>query len=87
VQAIAEELGITPAEVMLRRMAELWERGTDQARDRAVQIAAMAAPYVHPRLAHQRLEVKQPEVAVISLEPMSMEEWATRFGPARLAEQ
>jgi hypothetical protein len=87
VQAIAEELGITPAEVMLRRMAELWERGTDEARDRAVQIAAMAAPYVHPRLAHQRLEVEEREVAVIRPEPLSMEEWNAKFAPHHVAEQ
>jgi CO/xanthine dehydrogenase Mo-binding subunit len=80
VQTIAEELGITPAEVMLRRMAELWERGTEDARDRAVQIAAIAAPYVHPRLAHERLEVEQREIAVISPEPLSVEEWATKYG-------
>ena len=75
VQAIAEELGITPAEVMLRRMVELWERGTDEARDKAVEVAAMVAPYVHPRLAAQQLHVQQHEPAVILGEPMSVEEW------------
>jgi hypothetical protein len=74
VQDIAHRLAITPAELMLRRMVELWERGTDEAKDKAVEVAAMVAPYVHPRLAAQQLNVQQ-EPAVISGEPMTVEEW------------
>ena len=56
-QATCLRLGITPAEVMLRRMNTLWKRGTEEAKDQAVQIAAMVAPYIHPRLAAQQLVV------------------------------
>ena len=47
----AVEAGITPIEVMLNAMRELWEEGTSEAKREAARIAKDAAPYVHPRLA------------------------------------
>lgn len=54
----AAEQGITPIELMLATMRELWARACDEAGDvvdlelakQACAIAKDAAPYVHPRL-------------------------------------
>jgi hypothetical protein len=46
----AATLGITPLEVMLRTMRELWALGSEEGRRRACEIAKDAAPYIHPRL-------------------------------------
>ena len=43
--------GITPIEVMLGTMRELWAQGTPEAKREAAEIAKDAAPYIHPRLA------------------------------------
>lgn len=51
--ALAEEAlegGVTPLEVMLERMRELRERGDEESKDKAANIAKDAAPYLHPRL-------------------------------------
>jgi hypothetical protein len=45
------EAGITPIEVMLTAMRDLWEVGTPEAKREAATIAKDAVPYVHPRLA------------------------------------
>ena len=47
----AAESGITPIEVMLGTMRELWAQGTPEAKREAAEIATDAAPYIHPRLA------------------------------------
>lgn len=75
-QAECVRLGITPANVMLRRMAALWKKGTDESKDKAVEIAAMVAPYIHPRLAAQQLVIENR--AVIdgkASAPMSSGDW------------
>lgn len=40
--------GISPLEVMMAAMREAWEAGD---KDKAVQVAEKAAPYIHARLA------------------------------------
>ena len=74
-QAAAE--GLTPLDVMLRAMrdhasADRW--------DEAAKVAAMAAPYIHPRLA--AIDMKSEAdltVYAVSDTPMSTEEWAAKF--------
>jgi hypothetical protein len=51
--------GITPIEVMLGAMRELWEVGTPEAKREAAEIAKDAAPYVHPRLASIDQTIKE----------------------------
>ena len=48
----AAEAGITPIEVMLNAMRELWDQGSAEAKREAARIAKDAAPYVHPRLSN-----------------------------------
>src|SRR4029078_6989276 len=48
----AVEAGITPIEVMLNAMRDLWEEGTPEAKREAARIAKDAAPYIHPRLSN-----------------------------------
>ncbi len=70
-QAAAE--GLTPLDVMLRTMrdhaaADRW--------DEASKVAAMAAPFVHPRLAAVDLSAESRVVIKdISSEPMMDDEW------------
>jgi hypothetical protein len=80
----AAESGITPIEVMLGAMRELWDVGTPEAKREAAGIAKDAAPYVHPRLASidQRINENQP-FALIPRE-LSIEEWQLTYGPKAL---
>ena len=73
----AAEEGITPIEVMLSAMRELWEEGTSEAKREAAKIAKDAAPYVHPRLASINQTVHEPQQYVIyAPEPcLTSEEW------------
>jgi hypothetical protein len=48
----AAEAGITPIEVMLNAMRELWDEGSAEAKREAARIAKDAAPYIHPRLSN-----------------------------------
>ena len=74
-QASAE--GLTPLDVMLRTMrdhaaADRW--------DDASKVAAMAAPFVHPRLAAVDLSAENRVVIRdITDEPLSHDEWAARY--------
>lgn len=74
-QASAE--GLTPLDVMLRTMrdhaaADRW--------DDASKVAAMAAPFVHPRLAAVDLTAENRVVIRdITDEPLSNDEWAARY--------
>jgi hypothetical protein len=43
----AVEAGITPIELMLKAMRDLWDEGTSEAKREAAKIAKDAAPYVH----------------------------------------
>lgn len=73
----AVEAGITPIEVMLNAMRELWEEGTSEAKREAARIAKDAAPYVHPRLASIDQTINEPQQYVIRVpEPCrTTEEW------------
>ena len=73
----AVEAGITPIEVMLTAMRDLWEVGTPEAKREAATIAKDAAPYVHPRLASIDQTVNErPHYVVQVPEPCSTaEEW------------
>lgn len=53
-RALAE--GISPLDVMLRTMRELWSAGK---RAEATKVAKEAAPYVHPRLSAVDADVKK----------------------------
>ena len=76
----AVEEGITPIEVMLNAMRELWNEGTSEARKEAARIAKDAAPYVHPRLASIDQTVHAPQRYVICApEPLSNEEWEAKY--------
>ena len=84
----ATEAGITPIEVMLSAMRDLWEEGTSEAKREAARIAKDAAPYVHPRLASIDQTVREATRFVIQApEPCTTsEEWeenvrAGKYGP------
>jgi hypothetical protein len=65
----AVEAGITPLEVMLNAMRELWDEGTPESKREAAAIAKDAAPYVHPRLSNidQNINEIQPYACVRSI--------------------
>ena len=73
----AVEAGITPIEVMLTAMRDLWAVGTPEAKREAATIAKDAAPYVHPRLASIDQTVNErPHYVIQAPEPCSSaEEW------------
>jgi hypothetical protein len=82
------EGGITPIEVMLSAMRDLWEQDTPEAKREAARIAKDAAPYVHPRLASIDQTVHEPQRFVMySPKPCrTAEEWeaevrAAGYGP------
>ena len=84
----AAHAGMTPIEVMLTAMRELWEEGTSEAKREAARIAKDAAPYVHPRLASIDQTVREATRFVIRApEPCkTSEEWqenvrAGKYGP------
>ena len=84
----AVDAGITPIEVMLNAMRDLWDEGTAEAKREAARIAKDAAPYVHPRLSNIDQTVKEATRFVIRApEPCATaEEWeagvrAGKFGP------
>ena len=84
----AAEAGITPIEVMLSAMRDLWEEGTSEAKREAARIAKDAAPYLHPRLASIDQTVREATRFVIRApEPCTAEEWQENvrrgmYGPA-----
>ena len=81
----AAESGITPIEVMLGAMRELWAKGTPEAKREAAEIAKDAAPYIHPRLASVDQTIKEDRpfalIPEICLDP---QEWEASVRP-RLA--
>lgn len=70
--------GVTPLEVMLGAMRELWDNGNKLD---AASIAKDAAPYMHPRLSNVDLKAEHDLTTfVISGEPISdPEKWAEEF--------
>lgn len=70
-QAAAE--GLTPLDVMLRTMRD---HAAAHRWDEASKVAALAAPYVHPRLAAVDMRSEGTLIVnVISAEPMTEDEW------------
>ena len=81
----AAEAGITPIEVMLNAMRELWDEGTSEAKREAAKIAKDAAPYVHPRLASidQRVHERQQYIIYAPEPCLTTEEWEARVKAGR----
>src|SRR5215510_3032077 len=78
----AAESGITPIEVMLGTMRELWAQGTPEAKREAAEIAKDAAPYIHPRLASIDQTIKEDRPFALLVEPCSSaEEWEAIYAP------
>ena len=79
-RAAAEE-GITPIEVMLGAMRDLWAQGTPEAKREAAEIAKDAAPYIHPRLASIDQTIKEDRPFAVVPGELSIEEWQVTYGP------
>ena len=81
--ALAASSGVTPLEVMLKRMKTLLERGDDKSMKEAVQVAALAAPYVHAKLANVIQENKETvrHVSRLPEECKTIDEWQARYAP------
>jgi hypothetical protein len=77
----AAESGITPIEVMLGAMRELWAQGTAEAKREAAEIAKDAAPYIHPRLASIDQTIKEDRPFAVVPGQLSIEEWQVTYGP------
>src|SRR4026207_1493765 len=77
----AAESGITPIEVMLGTMHELWALGTPEAKREAAEIAKDAAPYIHPRLASIDQTIKEDRPFAVVPGELSIEEWQVTYGP------
>jgi hypothetical protein len=77
----AAESGITPIEVMLGAMRELWAQGTPEAKREAAEIAKDAAPYIHPRLASIDQTIKEDRPFAVVPGQLSIEEWQVTYGP------
>ena len=84
----AAESGITPIEVMLGTMRELWALGTPEAKLQAAEIAKDAAPYIHPRPASIDQTIKEDRPFAILLEECSnAEEWEARYAPKAIEQK
>ena len=69
--------GLTPLEVMLRAMRD---HATADRWDEAAKVAAMAAPYVHPRLAAVDLKSEGTlTINDVSDQPLTVDEWAAEY--------
>lgn len=69
--------GLTPLEVMLRAMRD---HATAKRWDDAAKVAALAAPYVHPRLAAVDLKSEGTlTINDVSSEPLTQEQWVERY--------
>src|SRR5512143_3677152 len=77
----AAEAGITPIEVMLGAMRELWAEGTPQAKREAAEIAKDAAPYIHPRLASIDQTIKEDRPFAVIPDQLSVEVWEATYRP------
>src|SRR6516165_4428113 len=78
----AAEAGITPIEVMLGAMRELWAVGTPEAKREAAEIAKDAAPYIHPRLASIDQAIREDRPFALLVEPCSSAQgWEATYAP------
>ena len=84
-RAAAEE-GITPIEVMLGAMRDLWAIGTPEAKREAAEIAKDAAPYIHPRLASIDQAIREDRPFAVVPGQLSIEEWQVTYGPQAMLE-
>jgi hypothetical protein len=82
----AAEDGITPIEVMLGAMRDLWQEGTPEAKREAAEIAKDAAPYIHPRLASIDQTIKEDRPFALIPEQVSLGEWEVTYGGKRALE-
>jgi hypothetical protein len=74
-QAASE--GLTPLDVMLRAMRD---HATADRWDEAAKVAALAAPYVHPRLAAVDLKSEGTlTINDVSDQPLTVDEWVVEF--------
>ena len=80
----AAESGLTPIEVMLGAMRDLWAQGTPEAKREAAEIAKDAAPYIHPRLASIDQTIKEDRPFAVIPGQLSIEEWQATCGPKAL---
>jgi hypothetical protein len=71
--------GITPLEVMLEVMRDLYAEGEKVA---AAAIAKDAAPYIHAKLSQIEQKSEVTVQKAVSGEPLTPEEWATQYGAA-----
>lgn len=79
-RAIADKAaaeGITPLEVMLETMRNLYQAGDFVA---ASGVAKDAAPYMHPRLSQIEQKSEVTVQKAVSADPLTPEEWATSYG-------
>jgi hypothetical protein len=76
----AAEDGITPIEVMLGAMRDLWAEGTPESKREAAEIAKDAAPYIHPRLASIDQTIKEDRPFAVIPAQLSIEEWQMTYG-------
>jgi hypothetical protein len=83
----AAEDGITPIEVMLGAMRDLWEVGTPEAKREASEIAKDAAPYIHPRLASIDQTIKEDRPFALIPSQVSIEEWEVTYGAKALEDK
>jgi hypothetical protein len=77
----AEAKGISPLDLMLQVMHDLWQEGDRLA---AFACAEKIAPYLHPRLAavEQKVEAEVRQT-VVNGEPLTIEEFDLRYGVKR----
>lgn len=73
--------GILPLQVMLARMRnEPLPDGTIPT-DKQIEAAALAAPYIHPRLASTDTTMKSDNVhRVVADKPVTAEDWVKQYG-------
>src|SRR3954453_6306221 len=78
---LAEAKGISPLDLMLEVMHDLWQEGDRLA---AFACAEKIAPYLHARLAsvEQKVEAEVRQT-VVNGEPLTVEEFDRRYGVKR----
>jgi hypothetical protein len=83
IMGLVAATGKTPLEVMFDRMHELLKRDDEESKREAVEVAAMAAPYVHPRLASQTVSATTEVKSVIRVpeKAQSAEAWLATWQP------
>lgn len=80
--------GRKPRDILRNRMNALWEDGSEEALDKAVQIAAILMPYEHPRLSavDATVENKQQIIEIVSFADATPEQLAAKAVSAPVVE-